>query len=387
MDEHYIINIDEEEDNVSNRNESNTFDSDDMDKELEKLLVNKSGSSDRFSSSSVDSYIQQVLKTNRILAIGVGGAGSNAINNIVTRGGIIGATTVAVNTDARHLLSIQAERKLLLGRELTNGTGAGNDPNIGRAAAEENEEDMRELVRGNDLVFVACGLGKGTGTGAAPYIAKIAQEEGCLVVSVCTLPFASEGQSKMDAALLGLDELNEHSNTIIVVPNEKLLMYAPDFTLWDAFKLADDVLINAVVGLTELIVLPARVNVDFADTKKILRRSGPAVIGVGHGKGENRAIQAITNALSNPLLDIDINSSTGALVNIKANKNISMTEVDTITTMITDQINPNAEFVWGCNIDEVIPDDELAVTVVIAEVKSSYLTKTDEISIEALWRD
>lgn len=387
MDEHYIINIDEEEDNVSNRNEPNTFDSDDMDKELEKLLVNKSGSSDRFSSSSVDSYIQQVLKTNRILAIGVGGAGSNAINNIVTRGGIIGATTVAVNTDARHLLSIQAERKLLLGRELTNGTGAGNDPNIGRAAAEENEEDMRELVRGNDLVFVACGLGKGTGTGAAPYIAKIAQEEGCLVVSVCTLPFASEGQSKMDAALQGLDELNEHSNTIIVVPNEKLLMYAPDFTLWDAFKLADDVLINAVVGLTELIVLPARVNVDFADTKKILRRSGPAVIGVGHGKGENRAIQAITNALSNPLLDIDINSSTGALVNIKANKNISMTEVDTITTMITDQINPNAEFVWGCNIDEVIPDDELAVTVVIAEVKSSYLTKTDEISIEALWRD
>lgn len=387
MDEHYIINIDEEDDNVSNRKEPNTFDSDDMDKELEKLLVNQSGSSDRFSSSSVDSYIQQVLKTNRILAIGVGGAGSNAINNIVTRGGIIGATTVAVNTDARHLLSTQADRKLLLGRELTNGTGAGNDPNIGRAAAEENEEDMRELVRGNDLVFVACGLGKGTGTGAAPYIAKIAQDEGCLVVSVCTLPFASEGQSKMDAALLGLDELNEHSNTIIVVPNEKLLMYAPDFTLWDAFKLADDVLINAVVGLTELIVLPARVNVDFADTKKILRRSGPAVIGVGHGKGENRAIQAITNALSNPLLDIDINSSTGALVNIKANKNISMTEVDTITTMITDQINPKAEFVWGCNIDEVIPDDELAVTVVIAEVKSSYLTKIEDISIEALWRD
>ena len=387
MDEHYIINIDEEENNVSNRDKPNTFESDDADKELERFLTNQAGPSDRFSSSEVDSYIQQVLQTNRILAIGVGGAGSNAINNIVTRGGIIGATTVGVNTDARHLLSTQAEQKLLIGRELTNGTGAGNDPNIGRAAAEENEEDLRELVRGNDLVFVACGLGKGTGTGAAPYVAKIAQDEGCLVVSVCTLPFASEGQSKMDSALIGLDELNEHSNTIIVVPNEKLLMYAPDFTLWDAFKLADDVLINAVVGLTELIVLPARVNVDFADTKKILRRSGPAVIGVGSGKGENRAIQAITNALSNPLLDIDINSSTGALVNIKANKNISMTEVDTITTMITDQINPKAEFVWGCNIDEVIPDDELSVTVVIAEVKSPYLSKPDDISIEALWRD
>ena len=387
MDEHYIINIDEEEDNVSNRDKPTTFESDDADKELERFLTNQAGPSDRFSSSEVDSYIQQVLQTNRILAIGVGGAGSNAINNIVTRGGIIGATTVGVNTDARHLLSTQAEQKLLIGRELTNGTGAGNDPNIGRAAAEENEEDLRELVRGNDLVFVACGLGKGTGTGAAPYVAKIAQDEGCLVVSVCTLPFASEGQSKMDSALIGLDELNEHSNTIIVVPNEKLLMYAPDFTLWDAFKLADDVLINAVVGLTELIVLPARVNVDFADTKKILRRSGPAVIGVGSGKGENRAIQAITNDLSNPLLDIDINSSTGALVNIKANKNISMTEVDTITTMITDQINPKAEFVWGCNIDEVIPDDELSVTVVIAEVKSPYLTKPDDISIEALWRD
>ncbi len=387
MDEHYIMNIEEEEKNLVPDDQNKTFDSEDTDKELEKLLSSQSGSSDRFSSRSVDSFIQQVLQSNRILAVGVGGAGSNAINNIMTRGGIIGATTVAVNTDARHLLSTQAERKMLLGRELTNGTGAGNDPNIGRAASEENEEDLRELVRGNDLVFVACGLGKGTGTGAAPHVAKIAQEEGCLVVSVCTLPFASEGQSKMETALEGLQELNEYSNTIIVVPNEKLLMYAPDFTLWDAFKLADDVLINAVVGLTELIVLPARVNVDFADTKKILRRSGPAVIGVGNGKGENRAIQAITNALSNPLLDVDINSSTGALVNIKANKNISMTEVDTITTMITDQIHTKAEFVWGCNIDEMMPDDELAVTIVIAEVKSPYLSKPEEISIEALWRD
>ncbi len=387
MDEHYILNIDEEEENLVPDDKNNTFDSEDANKELEKLLSSKSGSSDRFSSRSVDSYIQQVLQSNRILAVGVGGAGSNATNNIMTLGGIIGATTVAVNTDARHLLSTQAERKVLLGRELTNGTGAGNDPNIGRAASEENEEDLRELVRGNDLVFVACGLGKGTGTGAAPHIAKIAQDEGCLVVSVCTLPFASEGQTKMETALEGLQELNEYSNTIIVVPNEKLLMYAPDFTLWDAFKLADDVLINAVVGLTELIVLPARVNVDFADTKKILRRSGPAVIGVGRGKGENRAIQAITNALSNPLLDVDIGSSTGALVNIKANKNISMTEVDTITTMITDQIHPKAEFVWGCNIDDMMPDDELAVTIVIAEVKSPYLSKPEEISIEALWRD
>ena len=387
MDEHYIINLDEEDDNIVPDEKDKTFDSNDTDKELEELLNSRTNSSDRFSSRSVDSFIQQVLQSNRILAAGVGGAGSNAINNIMTRGGIIGATTVAINTDARHLLSTQAERKMLLGRELTNGTGAGNDPNIGRAASEENEEDLRELVRGNDLVFVACGLGKGTGTGAAPHVAKIAQEEGCLVVSVCTLPFASEGQSKMETALEGLHELNEYSNTIIVVPNEKLLMYAPDFTLWDAFKLADDVLINAVVGLTELIVLPARVNVDFADAKKILRRSGPAVIGVGKGKGENRAIQAITNALSNPLLDVEINSSTGALVNIKANKNISMTEVDTITTMITDQIHPKAEFVWGCNIDEMMPDDELAVTIVIAEVKSPYLNKPEGISIEALWRD
>ncbi|MFW9851727.1 MAG: cell division protein FtsZ [Candidatus Thorarchaeota archaeon] len=387
MDDHFIINIPNEEDENKNPDKSTSFGSEETNKNLEELLKNQSGSNNRFSSQSVDSYIQQVLRTNRILALGVGGAGSNATNNIMARGGIIGATTVAINTDARHLLSTNAEQKVLIGRELTNGTGAGNDPNIGRAASEENEEDIRELVRGNDLVFVACGLGKGTGTGAAPFIARIAQEEGCLVVSVCTLPFSSEGQPKMETALEGLQELNEYSNTIIVVPNEKLLMYAPDFTLWDAFKLADDVLINAVVGLTELIVLPARVNVDFADTKKILRRSGPAVIGVGRGKGENRSIQAITNALSNPLLDVDITSSTGALVNIKANKNISMTEVDTITTMITDQIHPKAEFVWGCNIDESMPDDELAVTVVIAEVSSPYLSKPEDISIEALWRD
>ncbi len=387
MDEHFLFNFNDEGKEPSPEDKSNPFGSSETDKELEDLLSNQEDPDNRFSSHSVDSFIQQVLRANRILGIGVGGAGSNAINNIMGRGGIVGATTVAVNTDARHLLSTQAEQKLLIGRELTNGTGAGNDPNIGRAASEENEEDIRELVRGHDLVFVACGLGKGTGTGAAPYVARIAQEEGCLVVSVCTLPFASEGQPKMETALEGLNELNEYSNTIIVVPNEKLLMYAPDFTLWDAFKLADDVLINAVVGLTELIVLPARVNVDFADTKKILRRSGPAVIGVGRGKGENRAIQAITNALSNPLLDVDINSSTGALVNIKANKNISMTEVDTITTMITDQIHPKAEFVWGCNIEENMPDDEIAVTVVIAEVQSPYLCKPDDISIEALWRD
>ncbi len=387
MDDHFIINIPNEEDENKNPDKSTSFGSEKTNKSLEELLKNQGGSNDRFSSQSVDSYIQQVLRTNRILALGVGGAGSNATNNIMARGGILGAITVAINTDARHLLSTNAEQKVLVGRELTNGTGAGNDPNIGRAAAEENEEDIRELVRGNDLVFVACGLGKGTGTGAAPFIARIAQEEGCLVVSVCTLPFSSEGQPKMETALEGLQELNEYSNTIIVVPNEKLLMYAPDFTLWDAFKLADDVLINAVVGLTELIVLPARVNVDFADTKKILRRSGPAVIGVGRGKGENRSIQAITNALSNPLLDVDITSSTGALVNIKANKNISMTEVDTITTMITDQIHSKAEFVWGCNIDESMPDDELAVTVVIAEVSSPYLSKPEDISIEALWRD
>ncbi len=388
MSENFIFNFpEEEEEEEQSPFDTDSHESDATDKELEELLQKQEEPQDRFSSNSVDSYIQKVLRNNRILGIGVGGAGSNAINNIMTREGIVGATTVAVNTDARHLLSTKAERKLLIGRELTNGTGAGNDPNIGRAAAEENEEDIRELVRGNDLVFVACGLGKGTGTGAAPFIAKIAQDEGCLVVSVCTLPFASEGQSKMDSALEGLNALDAHSNTIIIVPNEKLLMYAPDFTLWDAFKLADDVLINAIVGLTELIVLPARVNVDFADTKKILRRSGPAVIGVGRGKGENRAIQAITNALSNPLLDIDISSSTGALVNIKANRNISMTEVDTITTMITDQIHQKAEFVWGCNIDETMPDDEIGVTVVIAEVKTSHLNQPEDITIEALWRD
>ena len=388
-DERFIIEFPEDEWEEKDQPENNnaSFDSDDTDKELAELLRNQESEPDKFSSESVDSFIQQALRTNRILGIGVGGAGSNAINNIMSRGGILGATTVAVNTDARHLLSTQAEKKILIGRELTNGTGAGNDPNIGRAAAEENEEDIRELVRGHDLVFVACGLGKGTGTGAAPFVARIAQEEGCLVVSVCTLPFGSEGKTKMETALAGLNELNEYSNTIIVVPNEKLLMYAPDFTLWDAFKLADDVLINAVVGLTELIVLPARVNVDFADTKKILRRSGPAVIVVGRGKGEHKAIPAITNALSNPLLDVNIGSSTGALVNIKANKNISMTEVDTITTMITDQIHPKAEFVWGCNIDEEISDDEIAVTVVIAEVKSDYLAKVEDITIEALWRE
>ena len=372
-------------DNRENLN-NKKFDSNDIDKMLEDMLKSAAADDEKFSSTIVDAQIQRDLRTNRILAIGVGGAGSNAINNIMLRGGVVGATTVAINTDARHLLTTRSEKKLLIGRELTNGSGAGDDPNIGRAAAMENEEEIRQLVRGYDLVFIACGLGKGTGTGAAPFIARIAQEEGCLVVSICTLPFFSEGQNKMKAALKGLQELNEYSNSIIVVPNEKLLD-DPTRTLWEAFAVADEILINAVIGLTELIVLPARVNVDFADTKKVLRKSGPAVIGIGRGKGENRALEAITNALSNPLLEVDFSSATGALVNIKANKNIMMSEVDIIRSMITEQIHPKAEFIWGCNIDEKMPEDEILVTVVLAGVKSPYLIKNEDLSIESLWQE
>ncbi|MHA1687632.1 MAG: cell division protein FtsZ [Candidatus Heimdallarchaeaceae archaeon] len=361
-----------------------SFDQDNADAFLRKIVSSNKRNHDKFLSKNVDAMIQRDMHTNRILAIGVGGAGSNAINNIMLQGGIMGATTVAINTDARHLLRTRAEKKLLIGYELTNGTGAGNDPTIGRAAAEENEDDIRELIRGNDLVFVACGLGKGTGTGAGPFVAKIAQEEGCLVVSVCTLPFVAEGKTKMETALQGLQELSEYSNTIIVVPNEKL-MDDPTRTLWEAFRIADSVLINAVIGLTELIILPADVNVDFADTKKILRHSGPAVIGIGRGKGENRALEAITNALSNPLLDVDISTSTGALVHIKANKGIMISEVETITAMITDRIHEDAEFIWGCNIDETMPEDEIVVTVVLAGVKSSYFFQPSDVVIDPLW--
>ncbi|MHA1303271.1 MAG: cell division protein FtsZ [Candidatus Heimdallarchaeaceae archaeon] len=358
------------------------------DEELLKLLQTNSSSSSKYDSINANAEIGEFIRDDRILAIGVGGAGSNAINNIIKRGGIEGATTIAINTDARHLLNTKAEKKLLIGKELTRGTGAGNDPNIGHAAAVENEDEIRELVRGSDLVFIACGLGKGTGTGAGPYVAKIAQEEGCLVVSVCTLPFASEGQNKMNTALRGLHELDKHSNTIIIVPNEKLVWEAPDFSLLDAFALADDVLINAVVGLTDLIVHPAMVNVDFADTKKILRNSGPAVISVGRGRGENRALDAINSVLTNSLLEADISKSTGALVNIKANKKISTMEVEAITNEITSRIDPKATFIWGLSIDETMADDEIAITVVIAEVDSPYLDVPDEeMTIETLWYD
>ncbi len=374
---------------ASPSDKNRSFDSSSADKELETLLKNSApSSSDRFSSSTVNCSIEDFLRNNRILAVGVGGAGTNAINNISRRGGILGATTIAINTDARHLLSIKSDKKVLIGKELTSGTGAGNDPNIGRAAAEENENDLRELIRGNDLVFVACGLGKGTGTGAAPFVAQVAQEEGCLVVSVCTLPFASEGQSKMETALRGLHELHQHSNTIIIVPNEKLLMHSPDDTLWNAFSRADEILINAVTGLTELVVISSEINVDLADTKKILRNSGPAVIGIGYGKGEDRAFQAVAQALSNPLLDVDLSSSRGALVYIRAPRNINITEVENITTTITDQIHSKAEFIWGCNPDETLQDDEIVVTIVIAGVGSKYLFKPEEgISIRELWYD
>ncbi len=356
------------------------------DEELLSLLQTSSSRTSKYDTNNANAEILEYVRDDRILAIGVGGAGSNAINNIIERGGIGGATTIAINTDARHLLNTKAEKKLLIGKELTRGTGAGNDPNIGHAAAVENEEEIRELVRGTDLVFIACGLGKGTGTGAAPYIAKIAQEEGCLVISVCTLPFASEGESKMHTALRGLRELNRHSNTIIIVPNEKLVLEAADFSVLDAFELADEVLINAVVGLTDVIVETAKINVDLADTKKILRNSGPAVISIGKGKGENRALDAVNAVLTNSMLEADISKSTGALVNIKANKKITTMELEAITNEITSRIAPDALFIWGLSIDDTMADDELFVTVVIAEVDSPYLElEEDETTIEDLW--
>ncbi len=314
--------------------------------------------------------ILQELKTN-IVVIGCGGSGSNTIQRIFDEG-IIGAELYAINTDAQHLLNIKVKRKILIGRNRTKGLGAGSLPAIGHDAANESKAAIEKAVGNADLVFITCGLGGGTGTGSAPVVAEIARDAGALTIAVVTLPFSVEGQIRMDNAEAGLERLRDAVDTVIVVPNDKLLEVVPHLPLQTAFKVCDEVLMRSVKGITELITKPGLVNLDFADVRVIMQKSGVAMIGLGEAEGENKAIESVQKALRSPLLDVDVSGASGALINVVGGPDMTIAEAESVVNELYTRVDTKARLIWGAMVD---PDLEnvIRTMVVVTGVTSTQI--------------
>ena len=298
-----------------------------------------------------------------IKVIGVGGAGNNALNHII-RGGVTGVEFIAANTDIAHLELSEASCRIILGKELTKGLGAGSDPEIGCKSAMESREELRSVVEGADMVFIAAGMGGGTGTGAAPVIAGIAKETGALVVAVVTLPFTFEGRRRIKQASLGIEQLRDKVDALIVIPNDRLLNIADKKTsLSDSFKMADGVLHQAVQGVTDLIKRPGLVNVDFADVKTIMSNAGTAIMGIGEGYGEKRAATAAYNAINSPLMDCKMSGAKGILFNITGGASVGIHEINEAISIITEAADEDAFIIWGHVFDPEM-EDAIQITVI-----------------------
>jgi cell division protein FtsZ len=310
------------------------------------------------------------LRTN-IKIVGCGGAGCNTINRIVEEG-IVGADIYALNTDAQHLLTIHSPHKILIGKRATRGLGAGSIPQIGEEAVREVEDEIRQSLAGSDIVFVTCGLGGGTGTGSAPEVARVAKEIGALTIAIVTQPFSAEGVVRMQNAEYGLDKLQEYTDTVIVIPNDKLLEIVPRLPLNAAFKVADEILMRSIKGITEIITKVGLVNLDFADLKTIMKGGGVAMIGIGESDDDDRALKAVNAALDSPLLEVDIDGATGALVNVSGGETMTVSEAELVAEEIHKKINPNARMIWGAQIDPELKDT-IRVMLVITGVKSKQI--------------
>ncbi|AWB27115.1 cell division protein FtsZ [Halococcoides cellulosivorans] len=332
--------------------------------------------SDEMPSSGMmtDDELQDVvgeLET-QITVIGAGGAGGNTVTRMMQEG-IHGAKLVAANTDAQHLADeVRADSKILIGRKRTGGRGAGSVPKIGEEAAQENIEDITQSIDGSDMVFVTAGLGGGTGTGAAPVIAQAAQEQGALTISIVTIPFTAEGERRRANADAGLERLRSVSDTVIVVPNDRLLDYAPSMPLQDAFKICDRVLMRSVKGMTELITMPGLVNVDFADVRTIMENGGVAMIGLGESDSENKAQDSIRSALRSPLLDVEFDGANSALVNVVGGPDMSIEEAEGVVEEIYDRIDPDARIIWGASINQDF-EGKMETMIVVTGVESPQI--------------
>lgn len=300
----------------------------------------------------------------KMKVIGVGGAGGNAVNRMIDAG-LSGVEFISINTDMQDLENCKATRRVQIGSRLTKGLGAGANPDIGRKAIEEDRDLVAESLQGADMVFVTAGMGGGTGTGACPVAAEIAKEQGALTIGIVTKPFEFEGKKRLTRAHLGIEELKSKVDTLIVIPNQRLLGLAtPDTKFVDAFRMADGVLHQATKGISELITVPGLINLDFADVKTVMAEMGDALMGIGCGSGENRAKEAATQAISSPLLDnVSINGAKAVLINISGNSNMSLLEVNEAASLITEAAGSDANIIFGAVIDETL-QDEMRVTVI-----------------------
>jgi cell division protein FtsZ len=323
--------------------------------------------------SEIDKELEELLKQQsaKVKVFGVGGGGGNTISRM-REIGIKGGEMIAVNTDAQDLLYANADKKLLIGKELTQGLGAGSNPRVGEEAARESEQEIKKLVAGSDMIFVTCGLGGGTGTGAVSVIAEQAKKQGALAVGIVTLPFTIEGKKRIENAMFGLEKLETVVDTLIVIPNDKLLELAPELPLHTAFKVADEILTNAVKGTTELVTKSGLVNLDFADVKAVMMNGGVSLIGMGESDSANRAVEAVEKAVNNPLLDVDISNASGALVNIIGGPDMSLDESKVIISAIGERLGVDAKLIWGAQISEDM-DKAIRVMLIVTGVKSPQI--------------
>lgn len=322
----------------------------------------------------IEKLVDQLQVSIKIM--GCGGGGSNTINRL-SEAGIQGAQLCAVNTDAKHLLSVHAPKKVLIGKKLTKGLGAGALPEVGEQAAKENEDELKGFISGANIVFVTAGMGGGTGTGSAAYVARLSKEAGSLTMGVVTMPFKAEGRVRMENAEAGLDRLRRFCDTTIVISNDKLLELVPRLPVDAAFKVADEILMQCIKGITEIITKPGLVNLDYSDLLTIMKGGGVAMIGIGESEEErDRVDYAVNEALESPLLgEVDLTHARGAMVRIVGGPDMTVTEAEKAAELVGSKINPQARIIWGCSID---PEAEKSVRVllVITGVKSqSFLGK------------
>ena len=307
----------------------------------------------------------------RIRVVGVGGSGKNVTNHMI-KAKIGDVDFIVANTDSQDLKQSKAQKKIHIGQQTTHGLGTGMDPSLGRSAAEESSKEINEALKGADLVFIACGMGGGTGTGAAPVIAQIAKNLNILTVAVITTPFSFEGGKRKEIAEEGLQEIAKYVDSLVVIPNDNILSSVSERTsMSEAFAMSDDVLLQAVAGITRLILKPGEINIDFADVRAIMENSGTTLFGVGKARGANRAEVAVSNAISSPLLDVSIRGANRLLFSIssRTKTDLSMLEVQTIAERITESADPNARIIFGTSIDKDLKQGEIAVTLIATVLK------------------
>ncbi len=336
---------------------------------------------------SVDRELEELLKQQsaKVKVVGIGGGGGNTINRMKEIG-IKGAELIAANTDAQDLLYTNSDQKILIGKELTRGLGAGSNPRVGEEAAKESSQEIKKKLQGADMIFVTCGLGGGTGTGAASVISDVAKKTGALTIGIVTMPFTIEGRKRIENANWGLEKLESVVDTLIVIPNDKLLELAPELPLHTAFKVADEILTNAVKGTTELVTSAGLVNLDFADIKAVILGGGVSLIGVGESDSQERATEAVEKALNNPLLDVDVSSANGALVNIIGGNDMSLDEAKKVIEYIGEKLNGDAKLIWGAQLSKDM-EKTMRVMLIVTGVKSSQILGHEDTREERIRED